>query len=861
MILSLKFLRDYLDLGKDIDVKDVAEAMTKVGNEYNSASKFINATKLVIGQVDECENHPDSDHLHVCKVNVGNAEDLQIVCGAPNVRKGLKVIVALDGAKLPGGEIKKSTIRGVESNGMLCSIAELGLDNKFLKEEDKAGICELSGDAKIGEEPIKFLGWDDDVIDFDLTANRGDLLSIIGMAYELGAIYDKKVKKINFSHKNYLEDSNGNLTEKEESNYEDLFKKSNITDRDIELEEKVTDTIIKEQSKGKLDFTLKINTENCKLFLARKVKNINIHESPREIKEKLMASGIRPINNVVDISNYVMLETGQPLHFYDADKLNKIIEVRMANNEEKLVTLDKQERTLIDEDIVISDGEKSIGLAGVMGGLTTEITENTKNVIIESAIFDNIHVRKTSNKVLRSEASNRFEKGLDPNRTYIAMERACHLLEKYADGKVILGTTTYDKTEKSPKKIEITTKKINDILGTSIDKKDILDVFRKLGFEYENNGDKICVIVPRRRLDIEIKEDLIEEVGRIYGVDNIEGKTMILPVKKGTYDKTIREIRNKMINLGLNETLSYSLVNSEESKMFTLNRKKSIKVLEPLTEEKSTLRQTVITSLYKIYKYNKARNNNDISIFEIGKSFYEDKNYTIRKIMKNALNSEETSSNKIEDNEDNAKYIEEDKLACLMSGKYTTGLNVKNVDFYVIKGVAETLLDYLGYGGRYSFIVNNQIPKDLHPGKSAVISVNNDNVGIIGRINPTICKDDVYVMEINLDKLLDKKVGKMKYKELSKFPTVNKDLAFIVDNNITASEMEKIIKSNGGRLLQNVEVFDLYVGKGIPEGKKSIAFSIELGDKTKTLTDEEIMACMNKIAESVEKKFKAELRR
>ena len=876
MILSLNFLRDYLELEKDIDVKNVAEAMTKVGNEYDSASKLINATKLVIGQVDECENHPDSDHLHVCKVNVGNAEDLQIVCGAPNVRKGLKVIVALEGAKLPGGEIKRSTIRGVESRGMLCSIAELGLDNKFLNEEDKKGICELSEEAKIGEDPIKFLGWDDNIIDFELTANRGDLLSIIGMAYELGAIYDKKVKPINFSHKNYLEVSNSNiaendetihknpsnkdeintttLAENEESNYEKIFKESNITESDIELEEKVTDIIIKEQSKNKLDFNIKINTENCKLFLARKVDNIKIQESPKDIQEKLMASGIRPINNVVDISNYVMLETGQPLHFYDADKLNKMLEVRMANNGEKLVTLDKQERTLTDEDIVISDGEKAIGLAGVMGGLTTEITENTKNIIIESAIFDNVHVRRTSNKVLRSEASNRFEKGLDPNRTYIAMERASHLLEKYADGKAISGVAQYDKTEKSPKKIEITTKKINDILGTSIDEKDVLNVFRKLGFEYQKNGEKICVIVPRRRLDIDIKEDLIEEVGRIYGVDNIEGKTMILPVKKGTFDKKIREIRNKMVCLGLNETLSYSLVNSEEAKMFTLNNKESIKVLEPLTDEKSTLRQTLITSLYKIYKYNKARNNNDISIFEIGKTFYKEILNPEMKTKTSELEAENNTSNKF-------SYKEEDKLSCLMSGKYTTGLYAKNVDFYVIKGVAETILNYLGYEGRYSFIVNNQIPNDLHPGKSAVISVNNDNVGIIGRLNPTICKDDVYVMEINLDKLLAKKVGKMKYKELSKFPTVKKDLAFIVDKDITASEMEKTIKANGGKLLQKIEIFDLYIGKGIPEGKKSIAFSIELEDKTKTLTDEEIIASMNKITEGIEKKFGAELRK
>ena len=786
MLLSLNFLRDYLDIDEDIDVKELAEKMTGVGNEYDSAEKLINATNLVIGKVKECEIHPDSDHLHVCQVDIGN-KTLQIVCGAPNVRKGLKVIVALNGAKLPGGEIKKSVIRGVESNGMLCSIAELGLDNKFLKEEDKAGIHELPEDAPIGEEPIKYMGLDDGVIDFELTANRGDLLSILGMAYEVGAIYDKKVKEIDLSHK----------------------------------------------ESDELKFDLNINTENCKLFLARKVMNVKIQESIPEIKEKLMASGIRPINNVVDISNYVMLETGQPLHFYDADKLNGMIEVRMANEGEKLTTLDSQERTLTSEDIVISNGKEAIGLAGVMGGLDTEITENTKNIIIESAVFDSVKIRKTSNKILRSEASNRFEKGLDPNRTYMAIERACHLLEKYAEGTVVGGTAKYDNIDKEEKKIDITVENINSILGTVIDKKDILDVFRKLDFKYEDNEEKITVIVPTRRIDISIKEDLIEEVGRIYGVDNIKGKNMTLPIRKGTFDRTSREIRNRIINLGLNETLSYILVNSKEAKMFTKGENEEIRILTPLTEEKSVLRQSIITSLYKIYNYNKARNVENISIFEIGKTFYKN----------------------------NEEYIEENKLACLMEGDYYQGLESKKVDFYVIKGITEEILDYLGYAGRYSFVVNDKIPGDLHPGKSAIISVNNDAVGIIGRVNPQICNDEVYVMEINLDKLLDKKVGKMKYKELSKFPYVKKDLAVIVDKDVLAQDLQKVIKSSGGHLLQDSKVFDIYMGKGIAEGKKSIAFTIELGSNDKTLTDDEIVSTMNKIVEGLEKKFGAELRK
>ena len=798
MLLSLKFLKDYIDIPEEIDVKKLADDMTSVGNEYDSFGPLINATKLVIGKVIECEPHPDSDHLHVCQVDVGS-ETLQIVCGAPNVRKGLKVIVALNGAVLPGGEIKKSTIRGVESNGMLCSIAELGLDNKFLTEADKAGIHELDADAPIGKDPIKYMGLDDDVIDFDLTANRGDLLSIIGMAYEVGAIYDKKVKGINLTHKSY--DENGN-------------------------EAKSVD--------NKLDFDIKINTDNCSLFLARKVNNVDIHESPQEMKEKLMASGIRPINNVVDISNYVMLETGQPLHFYDADKLKNAIEVRMAKKDEKLKTLDGKDRVLSEDDIVISDGEKAIGLAGVMGGFDTEVTENTKNIIVESAIFDSVKVRKTSNKILRSEASNRFEKGLDPKRTYMAMDRACHLLEKYASGKTISGIAKYDKTSKEDKRIDITVTKIDTILGDKISKKDILDCFRRLGFTYETKGDDdlITVIVPTRRIDISIKEDLIEEVGRIYGVDQIEGKVMVMPLKKGSYDRTSREIRNKMVNLGLNETLTYSLVNPKESTMFTNNKYESIKVLSPLTEEKSELRQTLTTALYRIYKYNKAHGIDDISIFELGKSFYKD----------------------------GENFVEQNKLACLMSGKYYTGLYNKNADFYVIKGVMEEILDYLGYAGRYSIVVNNNIPDDLHKGKAGMISVNGKEMGFIGRISPVIEKDEVYVMEINLDKLFELKTGSMKYKEYSKYPSVKKDIAVIVDNNITAGDIRKAIKSSGGKILRNCEAFDIYTGKGIPEGKKSLAFSLELGSDTKTLTDEEISEEMNKIIDYLKSKLKAELR-
>lgn len=791
MILSRNFVKDYIDLDDNLNIKDIAEDMTRVGNEYDLAQKFINASNLVIGEIIECKAHPDSDHLHVCKVNVGK-EILQIVCGAPNARAGIKVIVALPGAELPNDiTIKKGNIRGVESNGMMCSIAELGLDNKFLTKEDKEGICELGKDAIVGEDPIKYLGYDDEIVDFELTANRGDLLSMLGLAYELGAIYNKKVKDVDLSHS--------------------------------------------ENSKNVNDvFNIDIQTENCSLFLAKKVENVEIKESPKFIKNRLMTCGIRPINNVVDISNYVMLELGQPLHFYDADKLGDSLVVRMAKKDEKLVTLDEQERKLDENDLVIANKKEAVGLAGVMGGLDTEVTENTKNIIIESAIFDGVKVRKTSKKILRSEASNRFEKGLDPNRTYMAIERACNMLEKYAQGEVLSGTVKYDKTKKEDKKIEITFKNILDVLGVQISNDDILDVFTKLGFTYELEGEKIKVLVPTRRMDISIKEDLIEEVGRIYGVDNIKGKLPVLPVKQGSYDKVTRGIRNKMVSLGLNETLSMIFTNEQDARKYTVDDFEVVKLLDPLAEERNSLRYSLIPSMMKIYEYNKARENKDICIFEIGKGFFKKEN----------------------------EYGENKKLACLMTGEYYLGLgNKANVDFYIIKGVVEEILNYLGYENRYSLITPSKLPKEFHPYQTAEINVNADSVGIVGKVHPSICKEPVFVMEINLDKLLSKKIGKLKYKEISKFPNVKKDVAFVVNKDVSSKEIETVIKKAGGNTLTKIEVFDVYTGENVAENEKSIAYSLTFNDSKKTLTEDEVMKNFNKIIENVEKKCDAKLRK
>ncbi len=788
MKLSLNFLKDYVDL--DIDVKTLAEDMTRVGNEYDLAEKLIPATKLVIGKVLECKDHPDSDHLHVCKVDIGT-EVLNIVCGAPNVRAGIKVIVALAGADLPNDvKIKKSVIRGEESNGMICALYEIGIDKKFLSEEDKNGIHILPEDAPIGKDPIEYMKLDDSVIDFDLTANRGDLLSILGMAYEVGAIYNKKVKEIDLTHNEEGEDLNKS-------------------------------------------FEVRVNTDNCKLFLARKALNVEIKESPDFIKHRLIASGIRPINNVVDISNYVMLECGQPLHFYDADRLGNCIEARMADKDEKLTTLDGVERTLEETDIVISDGKRAIGLAGVMGGLDTEIEDETKNVLIEAAIFDSVRVRKTSKKIVRSEASNRFEKGISPDRTYMAIERAVKLLEEYAGAKIQTGTVVYDKTDKIEKEIDITAKDINMLLGTNIKLEDILNVFSRLGFRYSLNDEVIKVNVPIRRLDISIKEDLIEEVGRIYGVDNIVGKLPVVPMKIGSVDKTEREIRNKMISLGLNETLSYILINDKEVHKYVSDEFEELRLLDPMTEDRNTLRYSLIPSLYKIYEYNKAHYIKDVSIFEIGKGFWKK----------------------------GEEYGEDSKLCALMTGEYCLGINnKKDVDFFIIKGVVEEILDYLGYANRYSFVLPKKGIKEFHPGQVAEINVNGEILGIIGRIHPEISREPVYVFEINLDKLLAKKVSKMKFKEISIYPNIKKDIAIMIDKNITADEISKVIKKAGGNLLVKYEMFDVYTNATLGN-KKSVAYSLTFGSNTKTLTDDEVNPILEKIIENLEKTLKAELRK
>ena len=792
MRLSKDFLSDYIDIS-DISFQDLADQMVFAGNEYESIGKICNATGLVVGYIEDCVAHPNSDHLHICKVNIGK-EVVQILCGAPNVAKGEKVIVATVGATLPGGVIKKAKLAGMESNGMICSLAELGIESKYLKEEDSLGIHVLDSDAPVGEDAIHYLGYDDEIIDFELTADRADLLSVIGMAYEVGAIYNRKV----------------------------ILPEIHIHE-------------------GKEDITnlmkLEVNTDKCSIYLGKLVKNVTIKESPKFIKNRLMASGIRPINNVVDISNYVMLEYGQPLHFFDQERLGNQIVVRMAEEGEILTTLDGKERTLKETDIVIADSKKAVALAGVMGGLDTEIESDTKNIFIEAAIFHPLSIRYTSKAILRSEASSRYEKGIDPYRTLLALNRACELLEMYADGEVCSGVLSYDTTDKSDKQIEVSLEKIRSVLGMPLTISDVSEILPRLGFSYTLKGEVFKVAVPTRRLDVNIKEDVIAEIGKIYGYNKVVGTLPLDRIKKGTYskkEKLEKEVRRRLCALGLQQVITYSLVAKSELSMFHLEEREPVVVADPMSEDRIAMRQSLIPSLLRVYEYNCARNRQDISIFETGSIYY-----------------------KTEDG-----YQEDMILSGLMSGSYqenTWQSKGLAVDFYLAKGMIENLLTYLGFSNRYHFDTN-ELVKELHPGRSARILLDREPVGFIGRVHPSICKKEVYVFELNLKKILEFKVRPIKFKEIPKFPSVKKDVAFIVNKKVSSKEIEDIIKKAGGRLLTGVDVFDVYVGENVGENEKSIAYALTFSDPNKTLNDEEVTVIFNKIIDTVTNKLDAVLR-
>ena len=786
-MISMNWVKDYIDL-KDENLEELANKVTKAGINVEHVVKT-NIDNLVIGEVKTCEEHPDSDHLHVCMVDVGT-DTRQIVCGAPNVKEGIKVIVALPGAKLPKIEIKKGSIRGQESNGMICALCELGLEEENEENYNK-GIHILPSDAPVGEDAFTYLGVGDTLYDLDVHKHKNnDCRYHIGFAYEIGTILGKKVKL-------------------PEANYK-------------EIEDSINN-----------HFTLKVDTENCTYYKAKMVTDLKVGESPEFIKNRLNACGMRSINNIVDISNYVMLEYGQPLHFFDKDKLGDKIVVKQAKDNEAITTLDEQERLLTNEDIVITDGNKPVAIAGIMGGLNTDVDDNTKTVLIESAIFNPTNIRKTARRLnLRSEASLRYEKGLDFEYTDAALDRACYLLEKYASGKVLSGKAEYDNEDKKVKKIEFTTERINSLLGIELTNKDIETELNKLDFEYELKDNKFIATIPRRRLDIEENvNDIAEEIGRLYGYHNLKNTMPLLPTREGKFEHSFgfkKNISKRMRSLGLNETRTYSLVDEKTSNMFYKDRE-TILIPNPMSNDRNVLRKTMIPSMLDVIKYNKSRGLKDINIYETSKVFYGD-------------------------------YKEENHLAVALHGNYISSLwqgKVIKSDFFVLKGIISNLLDYLGLRNRYTFVRSTE--ESLHPGISADIYLDRKKVGFFGRIHPSINKDEIYVLEISIDEL-DTSVKPIKFKGASKLPSIKKDLAFIMPKDMDNELVVNEIKKSSNRLLTNIEVFDLYEGENIGLDNKSIAYSLTFEDPSRTLTDEEVMEIFNNIIDKVQSNLNIKLR-
>ena len=788
-MISLEWVKDYVDLN-DQDLKDLAVKVTRAGiNVEKVVTNHID--NLVIGEVIECVDHPDSDLLHVCQVKINSDEVTQIVCGAPNVRVGLKVIVCLPGAVLPGDfEIKRSKIRGVESNGMLAALFELGLEEKTEENYNK-GIHELDSDAIVGMDPLQYLGLDDTLYELDVHKHRNnDCYYHIGFAYEIASIINRKV----------------------------TLPEANYTE--------VADSVDKH-------FSLVVQTEKCPYYLAKMVRNVKIGESPEFIKRRLVAAGMRPINNVVDISNYVMLEYGQPLHFFDKKKLGDRVVVRDAHDGEEITTLDGKVRTLKTSDIVITDGEKAVCIAGVMGGANTEVDDETTDILIESAIFDAVSIRYTANNLdLRSEASIRYGKGLNYEYTEKAINRACYLLEKYAGAEVLSGVVKHDKVDKTPKVVQFIPEDVNKLLGITICEEDMKKELERLDFAYELVDGKFIVTIPNRRLDVESNvNDIAEEIGRLYGYHNLISTVPMTPVRRGQYvgDVKYRKMISKRLrSLGLNEVKTYTLTSPDMASTFDYEGKVRKVLPNPMSVDKSVIRTSLLPSLVNVYNYNKARKVSDVMIYEISKTY-------------------------------DASYQEDSKVAGLLCGNYLTSSwsNSVKVDFYVVKGIVENLLDYMGFENRYTFEVS-QI-NDLHPGVSAKILLDKNVIGVIGKVHPKTLKDNVYVFEISMNALMSK-VKALKYKEAPKYPGMEKDMAFVLDKSITAGEVIQTIRRSGGKLLTNISVFDVYTGENVGENEKSLAFKLQYMDPTRTLTEEEVMASFNKIVEKVVSSHNAKLR-
>ena len=795
MDISLNLLNRYVKVD-DQDPQELADKITAVGLEVEGLHQLARGNNMTIGYVKECQLHPDSDHLKVCQVEVRPGEVKQIVCGAPNVAAGQKVIVANPGCDLGDGfVIKESKIRGQESNGMICSIAELGLDQRLLKPEDKEGIHVLDSDAPVGEDPLAYIGLKDTILEIGLTPNRADCMAITSLAYEVAAILN----------------------------------------RDVNLPE------IKAIGNKDSDIQVKVETDLCPFFGAKLVKGVTTKESPEWLKNALLASGIKPINNIVDISNFVMLETGQPIHMYDYDKLNKKEFVIKTGFDCKEILLDGEEYTIEPNDIIVSTDDGIGCVAGVMGSNSTKIDENTTNIVIEVATFDGATLRETARRLnLLTDASQHYIKGaLNTANSLNILERCANLLEELADAKEIYKSVTTDLNIEE-RYVEVSTSKVNGLLGTNISTLEIEEIFNSLKFEFTLNGEQFNVKVPTYRNDITMAADLIEEVARIYGYDKIPSTLpeMSMTVgKRSDVQAKKHMIRNLLKDQGLHETLTYSLTSPtlvEDFNIFHTNE--TIKLAMPLGEERSVTRKSIISSLLQVINYNQSHNIKDVNVFELSTTY--------------------------------SKNTELQNLAIACCGEYN-GLAFKQIsykaDYYLMKGFVETIFKNLGVEeSRYKLVRVDQNDTNYHPGRSAYIMIGKEIVGVIGNIHPLMEKKynvkDVYVVELNLTTLLNLKTSKVKFVDIPMYPSVSRDIALVMDKDVATYDVCRKIIQASKQLVKETKIFDVYEGEHIGANKKSVAINLIFQDPKGTLEENTINAVMEKILESVSKEFNAVLR-
>ncbi len=797
MLISKNILGQYMDLS-NISSEELAAKVTAAGFEVEGYEALASGSNLVIGEILTCEKHPDSDHLHVCSVDTKD-KVLQIVCGAPNARVGLKVIVAKVGAKLPELTIKAGVIRGVESNGMLCSLLELGVDAKTLNETQKAGIEELDADAEVGnEEVLAYLGLDDVVFDISLTPNRNDCLSVFSFAKEVGAILNIEVN---------------------------LPISANSSDIGEE-----TDLVVSSQS------------TKCPLYSGKIVNEVTIKESPMWMKKFLSAVGVKSINNVVDISNIVMLETAQPLHFFDLKKLAKKEIIVKEGFSCTYTALDGVDYKVEENDLMISVDDKIVAIAGIMGGEDSKVDEKTTSLLIEAASFDHVSIRNSARKFnLSTDASIRYQKGIEPNAPYTAMDRAIQLLIEYADAKGFEKTVYSGNTKTEDRQLEVSPKRINERLGTNISTAEMLDVLTRLRFQPTLVNENIVLQVPSTRQDIEIEADISEEIIRMIGFDGLQStlpKMSSTVGKLDTRQSLRRTLRNIFTNRGFYEAQTYTLISDGMDKDAILPlEQERVQLASPMSEDRKIIRSSILPSLLTSVAYNKKRSLKDVALFEISNVYRKD--------------------------------VVQERLAFAFSGSLQQTrwmkLNIE-ASFYSAKGLLVEALEHLGYNAsRVMFKENTMDTKHFHPYQSACVYIGRDLLGVFGMIHPNMAKqydsEACVIGEFNLEVILQNKTSKVKYTGISKYPSLTRDLAFVVREEVSAAEIIKSITKNGKQIISNVEVFDVYMGEHVEKGFKSIALSIVFQAKDHTLTEQEVADVHNKILVTLEKDVQAQLRK